>query len=322
MTKQNNGLRIFLITIAIFIAIGTVLYMIAPKLPVVGHRLSNTDYVAVLYVEGVISGGQASTLFSETGYNHDYILSQINAFIEDENNQGLVIFVNSPGGSIYETDEVYLKLMEYKDKTGCPVYISMGSLAASGGYYLSMSGDKVYANRNTLTGSIGVTLGTFYDISDFLDEHGIKTVTMTAGRNKAMGSMTEPMTEERIAIYQSILDDSYQQFVEIISKNRGLDIETVRTLADGRIYTARQALGHKLIDEIGTLDETIDAILYDHELEYCEVYYYYYEDTSLFSRLSGLANTGHYELDDIGTVLKLLDHRYEIPMGYICDWQW
>ncbi len=319
MLSHNKGFKMFLIIITIFIVVGTGLYFFAPRLPVVGERFKNTDYIGVLYVEGIISGGEANSFLSETGYNHDYILSQIDAFINDENNQGLVIFVNSPGGSIYETDEVYLKLMEYKDKTGCPVYISMGSLAASGGYYISMAGDKVFANRNTLTGSIGVTFGTFYDISDFLDEHGIKTVTLTAGRNKAMGDITEPMTDERMAIYQSILDDSYGQFVDIISKGRGLDIETVKTLADGRIYTARQALNHKLIDQLGTLDETIDAVMYDHELEYCEVYYYWYEDDSIFSMLSGLVNVGN-QYGDIGTVLKLLDNRYQIPIGYICDW--
>lgn len=320
MLRENKGFRRFLIIMAIFIVVGSGLYVLTPHLPIIGSQFNNTDYIAVLYIEGVISGVQSGGFMSENGYNHGFILSQIEGFINDDYNQGLVVFINSPGGAVYETDEVYLKLLEYKEKTGCPVYISMGSTAASGGYYISTAGDQVFANRNTITGSLGVTLGTFYDISDFLEQHGIKTVTLTAGKNKAMGSMTQPMNEERKAIFQSILDESYDQFVEVIHQGRGIKVEDVRELADGRIYTAKQALDLKLIDGIGTLDETIDILISVYELEDCEVLHYWYEDDSFFSKLKGVASVGKYQNSDMAAVLKLLDNRHQLPIGYICDW--
>lgn len=109
----------------------------------------------------------------------------------------MILFVNSPGGGVYESDELYLKIKEYQEQTECPVYAVMGSMAASGGYYISAPADKIVANRNTWTGSIGVTIGTLYDISGLLEQYGVKTETITAGRNKAMGSSVEPMTEEQ-----------------------------------------------------------------------------------------------------------------------------
>lgn len=318
MLKNNKGFKKFLIIIAIFIVIGGLSISNAPT-SILGKYLKN-DYISVLYIEGVISEGESGGFMSGNGYNHNYILSQINHFIDDEKNKGLIIYVNSPGGSIFATDEVYLKLIEYKNVTGRPVYISMGSMAASGGYYISVTGDKVFANRNTLTGSIGVTLGVMYDISEFLENHGIKTVALTAGKNKSMGDITQPMNEERMAIFQSILNESYDQFVEVICTGRELEGEAVRTLADGRIYTAKQALNLKLVDEIGTLDDTINSILYDYNLQECDILYYRYEDNSFFSKLSGLAELGQYQNDEISNVLRLLDNRHQIPMAYLCNW--
>lgn len=318
--KLNKGFKKFLIILIIFFVLVTAYYLSGPYLPFVNQYVSNTDYIAVLYIEGTIMEGSTDVFGEGSSYNQQYILSQIDAFIHDDFNKGLVVFVDTPGGGIYETDEVYLKLLEYKEKTGCPVYISMGSMAASGGYYISAAGDKIFANRNTLTGSIGVTMGTFYDISDFLDEHGIKTVTMTAGKNKAMGSITEPLSQEQIEIFQSLLNESYNQFVEVIAKGRNMELDDVKEIADGRLYSAKQAKNLGLVDNIGTLGDAIDEIKSDYELNNCAVREFFYQDDSIISLLKGYSRLAiRSNKGDIGTVIDLLNNQNNVPIAYLYD---
>ena len=207
-------------------------------------------YIAKIKVIGQISGSASSYSSSDSSYHHAWTLQTIDTLIGDANNKGIYLWLDTPGGAVYESDELYLKLMEYKEKTERPVYAYMGKLAASGGYYVASAADEIFANRNTWTGSIGVTIGTFFDVSDFLEEHGIHTETITAGSNKAMGSNYTPLTDEQKAIYQSLVDDAYDQFVAIVAEGRSMSDEEARKLADGRLYTASQALEAGLIDFI------------------------------------------------------------------------
>jgi protease-4 len=178
--------------------------------------------------------------------------------MEDSYNKGILLYVDSPGGAVYETDELYLKLREYKQKTGRPVYTYMGSEAASGGYYISAATDRIFANRNCWTGSIGVIMGPMYDVKDLLNKYGVRTVTIASGKNKGMGSTTEHMTEEQKEILQTAIDEAYDQFVGCVADGRKMDEKKVRKLADGRLYTASQAKENGLIDEIGSREETLD----------------------------------------------------------------
>ncbi|MGL4798886.1 MAG: signal peptide peptidase SppA [Cellulosilyticaceae bacterium] len=234
------------------------------------YSMSSTDSIDLLYIEGTI--GEASTsMLSTPTYDHQFIIDSLDALIADESSQALILFIDSPGGSVYHTDEIYLKLLDYK-ATGRPIYASLGSTAASGGYYLASAADYIVCNRNTLTGSIGVIGASFIDLSEFLSKHGIRVHTVTAGENKGMGNPYEPMTEEQLAIYQAVLDDTHQQFIEIVATGRQMAIEDVRSLADGRIYTARQALELGLVDELGTLEDTIALIREDYDLYNAELY--------------------------------------------------
>ena len=140
--------------------------------------------------------------------------------------------------------------MKYKSETKRPVYFYFQDQAASGGYYIAMAGDKIYANRNTWTGSIGVKTGTLYDVRGLLDKLGIKTNTITSGRNKAMGSMTTELTDEQREILQSLIDEAYNQFVRIVAKGRNMSESRVREIADGRVYSASQAKELGLIDGV------------------------------------------------------------------------
>lgn len=204
------------------------------------------EYIATLYIEGTIENENNS-------YNQKWILETISKLKNDKNNVAIALFINSPGGGVYQSDEVYLALQDYRT-SGKKVYAYMGSLAASGGYYISCAAEKIYANRNTLTGSIGVISGQTFDLTGLFDKMGIKSETIHAGKNKNMGNYNEPFTDEQRAIMQSIADECYDQFVAIVAHSRNMTIVDVEKLADGRVYTAKQALENGLIDKIDSFE--------------------------------------------------------------------
>jgi protease-4 len=276
-------------------------------------------YIAKIYVEGVIMAGQTDSFGLPAGYQHDWTLEKIDELIDDPDNYGLIIFVDSPGGGVYESDELYLKLKEYKEKTGRPVYSAMGSMAASGGYYISAPADKIIANRNTWTGSIGVTIGTIYDISGLLEKYGVKTQTITAGRNKAMGSSVEPMTEEQKAIFQSLVDDAYDQFTGIVSEERGIDIAKVKELADGRVYTAKQALDLGLVDAIGTVADAENDMKKEYDLKDCELVDVTYQDNSFLGSLFSGVKIPNLKGGDVSAILNKIDSENPFPISYECE---
>lgn len=280
---------------------------------------ANGPYIATVYVEGTIAAGQTDTFGIPAGYQHNWTLAKIDELIADPDNRGLIVFVDSPGGGVYESDELYLKLKEYKETTGRPVYSVMGSMAASGGYYISAAADKIIANRNTWTGSIGVTIGTIYDISGLLEKYGVKTQTITAGRNKAMGSFVEPMTDEQAAIFQSLVDDAYEQFTGIVSEEREIDIEKVKDIADGRVYTAKQAKELGLVDSIGTFDDALKDMENTYDLKGCEVIDVVYKDTSLLGSLLNGVKIPDLKGGDVSAILNKIDSDNDFPISYECE---
>jgi protease-4 len=225
--------------------------------------LPTEEYLARISVVGEIGDFNDPYTSSADAYHHGWTMETLDRLMEDDNNRGLLLYVDSPGGSVYESDELYLKIMEYKAVTERPVYVYMGSMAASGGYYISAPADRIYANRNTWTGSIGVIIGTLFDVSGFLEKHGVKATEITSGANKGMGSYFEPMTEEQRALFQGLVDEAYEQFVGIVADGRGMSVDAVRQIADGRVLTARQALEASLIDEIALETDALEAIKAD-----------------------------------------------------------
>lgn len=212
------------------------------------------DFIGVINIEGTIEASSASSWTSSSVYNHDLYMDYIGQMIEADNNRGIFLYVDSPGGSVYESDELYLKLMEYKEKTGRPVWAYFAGQACSGGYYISMAADKIYANRNCWTGSVGVIISTI-NCKKLYDKLGIKEIDITSGKNKSMGSAGLDMTDEQYKIFQSLVDEAYDQFIDIVCSGRSMDEETVRQIADGRIYSAKQALKNGLVDEIALIEE-------------------------------------------------------------------
>ncbi|MBK5253297.1 MAG: signal peptide peptidase SppA [Peptostreptococcaceae bacterium] len=291
--KISKGLIIFLVVVVAVVLLGvscnrTINNIMGGVSQTDSSIDFSDDYIAVISVEGTIADSSSSILETET-YNHQFTMDAIDDIIDDNDNKGLIIQVNSPGGSVYTSDELYLKILEYKE-TGRPVYSAMGSMAASGGYYISAPADKIIANRNCWTGSIGVKIGTIYDATELLKNIGIKTETITSGDNKNMGSYYEEMTEEQEDIFQGLVDEAYEQFVGIVADGRNMTVDQVKVLADGRIYTAKQALENGLIDEIGDYEYAINMMKSDNSLETCDVKYLFpEEETDIFSFLTGSA---------------------------------
>nr|WP_307998235.1 signal peptide peptidase SppA [uncultured Merdimonas sp.] len=214
------------------------------------------DYIAIVRVEGTIQEQTStSALDVSSGYQHTTTLEYIDHLMQDSNNKGILLYVDSPGGTVYESEELYLKLQEYKETTDRPVWDYMAHYAASGGYMVSMASDRIYANPNTVTGSIGVIMSG-YDLTGLYEKLGIRYVSITSGANKD----SSQLTDEQIAIYQTQVDEYYNKFVNIVAEGRDMSEEDVKALADGRTYTAQQARDNGLIDEISLYEDMKDAM--------------------------------------------------------------
>ena len=219
--------------------------------------LPEHDFVALIDIVGTIQESTGSNAAGQ--YDHDLYMDLVNRLMESTANKGIMLYVDSPGGTVYESDEFYLKLMEYKQTTGRPVYAYFAGTAASGAYYISMAADYIYCNRNCTTGSIGVIVS-FYDYHALLEKVGVSEVNITSGANKAMGSGAIEMTDEQEEIFQNLVNEAYDQFVGIVAAGRNMKEKRVRKLADGRIYTASQALENGLVDEILGEEDAFEAI--------------------------------------------------------------
>ncbi|WP_332634411.1 signal peptide peptidase SppA [Halalkalibacter flavus] len=218
--------------------------------------------IVVLEVNGVIQDVGDGGLFAPTGYRHQMFLSQIEQAGKDPNVEGIILRVNTPGGGVVESAEIHEKIVEAQTTYDKPIYVSMGSMAASGGYYIAAPADKIVASPQTITGSIGVIMESI-NVTELAENYGVKVNTIKSGPFKDIMSATREMTEEDRAILQSLIDESYDEFVRVIAEGRNMTESEVRTIGDGRIYSGNQALELDLIDELGTLDDTI-AMMRDH----------------------------------------------------------
>ena len=274
-----------------------------------------SSYIGILHVEGTITTSSSS---SDT-YQQSWLLKQIDYMKDDTSNQGIMLYVNSPGGSVYASDELYLKLKEYKEETGRPVYSYFAETAASGGYYIAAGSDKITANRNCTTGSIGVYLGPILDASGLLDKVGVKVDIVKSGANKAMGNSYQPLTEEQRAIYQEYVNESYEQFVDIVAEGRGMDVATVKQIADGRVYTAKQAKANGLIDEISSFEDAKDAMLKENKLKDCTFQNVTYTPKNdIYSLLSQKADTKTDSASaEIGMAQDILNGDYTPELMYM-----
>ena len=277
-------------------------------------------YIGVLYAEGTIQSSESAS--SQDTYQHNWLMARVDDMMNDSDNEGIMLYVNSPGGSVYQSDEFYLKLKEYKETTGRPFYVYFGETAASGGYYIAAAGDYICANRNTLTGSIGVYMGPVLSAEELLKKLGIEVDIIKSSQNKAMGNGYENMTDEQRAIYQSIVDEMYEQFVSVVAEGRGMSKERVRLLGDGRVYTASQALENGLIDRICSFEDAVDTMRQKEKLHCQAVDVRYTPPRDIYSTLFGLSEKMEALSEDSAeseaeSVLKLIEEKNEPEFLYM-----
>jgi len=209
------------------------------------------DAVAIVRVEGAIFSSDDVDDFT-TGANSAVVMADLRSAMDDPTVKAILLRVDSPGGSVTGSAQIYELVREIEK----PLIVSMAAVAASGGYYISAPADYIIARPDTVTGSIGVIM-TLFNADDFLNEWGIDIINITSGPNKAIGSAWEDLTPEQRGILEAFIDEAYEDFVQIIVDGRNLDEATVRQLADGRIYSGRQAQANGLVDELGNLDNAI-----------------------------------------------------------------
>jgi protease-4 len=208
------------------------------------------DAVAIVRVEGTITSSDSAEFTG--GATSGVVIADLEAAAEDDAVKAIVLRVDSPGGTVTGSSQIYEVIRDYEK----PVVVSMAGLAASGGYQISAPADYIFARPDTFTGSIGVIM-TLFNAKELIDDIGVDVILFTSGPNKSMGSNWEDITPEQQQIFEALIDESYDYFVELVADGRGMDMETVRELADGRIYTGRQAADNGLVDELGNLDDAI-----------------------------------------------------------------
>lgn len=213
--------------------------------------------IAVIYLDGVISGTRTpGNLLSGRG-GMEELIKQLHLAAADKSVKAIVLRINSPGGSTTATEEVAGEIKKIREN-GKLVVTSMGDIAASGGYWIAACTDKIYANPTTLTGSIGVYMP-YSNWEELYKKIGIRQEKIKSGAHKDILSSDRPMTPKEREILQSMVNEIYESFVDVVAEGRDMDPETVRQLADGRIYTGRQAREAGLVDELGNLYDVIDA---------------------------------------------------------------
>ncbi|HEY8966496.1 MAG TPA: signal peptide peptidase SppA, partial [Candidatus Methylacidiphilales bacterium] len=200
-------------------------------------------------------GGTVGGLFGDTMV--DDIRLQLRQAETDANVKGVIFRIDSPGGEVTASDEIYHYVSEFRQKTGKPVVVYMESMAASGGYYSAMGGSWIVAHPLTVTGSIGVILET-YNAKDLAGKVGVKALVFKSGKMKDMLNPLRDPTPEETALVQNLIDETYGRFVDVVSRERKIDAAALRAgIADGRIYSGLQAKGLGLVDQVGYLEDAV-----------------------------------------------------------------
>jgi protease IV len=224
----------------------------------VSHQRHANDKVAILPIEGAIISGEG------------FFRNQVDHALKDAKEghlKALVIRVNSPGGTISGSDYMFHHLRRLAKETNIPIVVSMGGMAASGGYYVSMcvgdAAETIFAEPTTWTGSIGVIIP-HYNVADLMKNWGIKEDSIASDRLKQMGSMARPMTEEERKIFQGLVEDGFKRFKDVIKQGRPKfqkDPAALDKLATGQVFTADQALAGGLVDKIGFIEDAVDRAI-------------------------------------------------------------
>jgi protease-4 len=257
-----NRTRQILITILAFLTLSVIVSIIKISLQTQETQESftfNVDNtgpgIGVIKIYDVISTSGSSNTFTQLS-GSDSIVKSLDNFMQNPKVRAVVIRINSPGGTVSATQEIFQKIMQLR-KNNIPVIASMGDISASGGYYISSACDEIYANPGTLTGSIGVVIAA-PNFSKLFEEFGIDMNVIKSGKYKDILSSSRSLEEDERELLQTIVDDSYKQFLKDISLGRNIPISDFEEYADGRIFSGTQAREYGLVDQIGSYEDALN----------------------------------------------------------------
>jgi len=229
--------------------------------PLQETQISGSGKAKVLLIEvsGMISSQEGDGLIPSPGMLA-HLKEELTRAAKDDNIKAVVVRINSPGGTVTASDIIHHELKAFKASRKIPVVASIMDVGASGGYYIAAAADAVYAHPSTVTGSIGVIMLTV-NARGLLEKVGLEATAVTSGPRKDMGSPFRAMTPEERAIFQELIDSMYQRFLTVVQEGRPkLTMEQIKKLADGRVYTGEQAKAAGLVDEIGYLEDAVEAV--------------------------------------------------------------
>ncbi len=271
---------------------------------------NSKEKIKIVDVDGVIQSNDAN----------DFVVEELKKAKEDPLVKGVILRVNSPGGSVYASEKIANQIKALKEAEK-PVYTVMEEMAASGGYYISAPTDRIYASNETWTGSIGVIIQS-KSLQGLFEKYGIKEQNITTGKMKDAGSVGRDMNDEEKAYFQGLVDSAFDRFVQIVAEGRGLSEREVRKIADGRVYDGNQALDIGLVDKIGDLDQAISEMASENGLQDPMVI----ENNdvmSSFNSLFSMAMDLKKESSDLAILDKMIKENDMKPMylyGAYNDW--
>jgi protease IV len=295
--KRKRILVGLVVIVGLLISFFALLYIIGEYTGERSGRFSFGDKIAIVEVTGVIVQSSG-------------IIQEIHQYLEDGGVKAIILRIDSPGGGVGPSQEIYKEIL--KAKKSKKVVTSMGSVAASGGYYIACASDRIVANPGTLTGSIGVIME-FTNLEELLKKIGVKGVVVKSGELKDIGSPFREMTPQEKKILQDVIDNVHQQFIQAVADGRKMEREKVALIADGRIFTGEQAKEAGLVDEMGNLQDAIDITAKIANIEGKPTVIYPKRRFSLLDLLTEKLAFSLFQLLNEKTIK--LDYRLLLPTG-------
>ena len=266
--KKHPVITVFiLVSFLLFLVVSYAIMTISGE----GISIPSGDKIAIIEIDGVILDSKDT-------------LDEIERVSKSDSVKGAIIRINSPGGGVAPSQEIYSELRKLSSKK--PVVASLSSVAASGGYYIASAADKIVANSGTLTGSIGVIMD-FSNVQGLFEKVGLKNNVIKSGRYKDIGSPHREMTVDERQLLQDVIDNVHDQFISAIVEGRKLDRKLVEKVADGRVFSGEQALDLQLVDKVGTIQDAIELTASMASIEGEPKVYYTKRDKGLFDYILG-----------------------------------
>jgi protease IV len=237
MTKRNKRVALAIIILLAIVIVSQAAYLLSK------NSIKSFDYIGVIRIEDEI-------------VSSENVIAQLKEYKNDFLVKAVVIRLDSPGGEVAPTQEIYEEVLKLR-KAGKKTVASMAGTACSGAYYIACACDSIVANPGTITANIGVRMG-FPNVEELMKKVGVKFNTIKSGAYKDMGSVTRTMSEEERQILQAVIDSSYHQFVTAVARGRGMTYDRALALADGRIVTGEMAKGQGMVDVLGNFEDSIE----------------------------------------------------------------